>query len=285
MSAQPQRTGLIGKKLGMTQLFDNDGNQIMVTAIKADGCRVVGHRTNDNDGYTAVRLGNGEVKTKNMSKPERGQYAKAGVEPMRRMVEFRVSEDALVDIGAQISVDHFAKGQYVDITGTSKGKGFAGAMKRHGFGGMRATHGTSTVHRHLGSTGQCQDPGKVFKGKKMPGHMGNATTTMINLQVVDYDTEEGVIFVKGSVPGPKNGWVVLSDAVKKALKEDAPFPAAVIEEEVAEEEPEAEEASVEENGETTEKQTADQDEEQPEDTEEKSQEADDEDTSPTDEDK
>jgi large subunit ribosomal protein L3 len=258
----------------------------MVTAIKADGCKVVGHRTNDNDGYTAVRLGNGDIKTKNMSKPERGQYAKAGVEPMRRMVEFRVSEDALVDIGAQISVDHFAKGQYVDITGTSKGKGFAGAMKRHGFGGMRATHGTSTVHRHLGSTGQCQDPGKVFKGKKMPGHMGNATTTMINLQVVDHDTEEGVIFVKGSVPGPKNSWVILSDALKKVLVDDAPFPAAVIEEEAAEEEPEAEEVSDDKTvGEADGEKAAESAEENSEDTEDQSQEADDKKASAKDEDK
>ncbi len=246
MSVAQRRTGLIGKKLGMTRLFDGDGNQVMVTAIKADGCKVVGHRTNDNDGYTAIRLGNGSIKTKNLSKPERGQYAKAGVEPMRRITEFRVSEDALVDVGAQISVDHFAKGQFVDITGTSKGKGFAGAIKRHGFGGMRATHGTSTVHRHLGSTGQCQDPGRVFKGKKMPGHMGNDTTTMINLQVVDHDADEGVIFVKGSVPGPKNGWVVLSDSIKKALSEDAPFPASLVEtesEQDADEEAPAQEAS------------------------------------------
>jgi large subunit ribosomal protein L3 len=221
------RSGLIAKKLGMTRVFTEDGSHVPVSVLKVDNCQVVAQRTADKDGYTAVQVGVGAAKVKNVTRAMRGHFAKAEVEPKRKLAEFRVSEDALVDVGAEITVDHFVKGQYVDATGTSIGKGFAGAMKRWGFGGLRASHGVSISHRSHGSTGQCQDPGKVFKGKKMAGHLGAGRVTVQNLKVVDADVEEGLILVHGAVPGPKGGWLFLRDAVKKALPEDAPFPAAV----------------------------------------------------------
>jgi large subunit ribosomal protein L3 len=224
-----KRSGLIGQKLGMTRVFQDDGTHVPVTVLHIDDCQVVDQRTQERDGYTALQLGVGKAKVKRVGKAMRGHFAKAEVEPKQRMAEFRVSEDALVDIGAQLSPEHFAKGQYVDVAATSIGKGFAGAMKRWGFAGLRATHGVSISHRSHGSTGQCQDPGKVFKGKKMAGHMGASRITMQNLEVIGADVEEGLLLIKGSVPGPKSGWVLIQDAVKKALPEDAPRPAGLIE--------------------------------------------------------
>jgi len=237
------RTGLIAQKLGMTRVFDDTGNHVPVTVLKLDGCDVVDQRTMDRDGYTAVQLGTGAAKPKRVSQAMRGHFAKAKVEPRRKVVEFRVSEDALVDIGTRLAVDHFVSGQYVDVTGTSIGKGFAGAMKRHNFGGLRASHGVSVSHRSHGSTGQCQDPGKVFKGKKMAGHMGAVRVTTQNLRVVTTDGDEGLILIEGAVPGSKGGYVLIRDAIKKALPEDVPFPtvasdaAPVAEEAVAENAP------------------------------------------------
>ncbi len=221
------RTGVIAQKLGMTRVFDDTGNHIPVTVLKLDGCDVVDQRTIERDGYTAVQLGTGAAKPKRVSKAMRGHFAKAKVEPRRKIVEFRVSEDALVDIGTRLAVDHFVSGQFVDVTGTSIGKGFAGAMKRHNFGGLRASHGVSISHRSHGSTGQCQDPGKVFKGKKMAGHMGAKQRTQQNLEIVSTDVERGLIFVMGSVPGSKGGWLLIKDAVKVARNADAPYPAAL----------------------------------------------------------
>ena len=241
------RSGLIAQKVGMTRVFADDGGQVPVTVLKVDNCQVVAQKTEDRDGYNAVQLGVGSAKPNRVTKAMRGHFAKANVEPKARLAEFRVDADALVDVGAQISVAHFVPGQHVDVCGTSKGKGFAGAMKRHNFGGMRASHGVSISHRAHGSTGQCQDPGKVFKGKKMAGHMGDARVTTQNLKVVANDEERGLVLVTGSVPGPKTGWVLISDAVKKAMPEDLPFPAAVVATEApAVEEPEAEEEVVEE---------------------------------------
>ena len=220
------RTGVIAKKMGMTRLFQDDGRHVPVTVLALEGCQVVSHRTNDVDGYTAVTLGAGTKKAKNVKKPQRGYFGKAEVEPKARLAEFRVSEDGLVDIGAEIGADHFMSGQKVDVTGTTQGKGFAGAMKRWGFGGLRASHGVSISHRSHGSTGQCQDPGKVFKGKKMAGHMGARTRTQQNLEVVQIDEGRGLVFVKGSVPGHKGGWLLVKDAVKKKHG-DLPFPAAI----------------------------------------------------------
>lgn len=222
------RAGVIAQKVGMTRVFTEDGKHIPVTVLKLDGCRVVGHRTNEKNGYTAVQLGAGSVKVKNMSRAERGHFAKAQVEPRRRLVEFRVSPENLIDVGAEIRADHFVPGQYVDASGISIGKGFAGAMKRHNFGGLRATHGVSISHRSHGSTGQCQDPGRVFKGKKMAGHMGQVRVTTQNLEVVSTDPERGLILVKGAIPGAKGGWVQLRDAVKKPLPEGVPMPGAFV---------------------------------------------------------
>jgi len=236
----------------MTRVFQEDGSHVPVTVLHVDDCQVVAQRTEETDGYTAVQLGVGKAKVKNVGQAMRGHFAKAEVEPKKRVAEFRVSEDALIDVGAQLSPAHFAKGQYVDVAGTSIGKGFAGAMKRWGFGGLRASHGVSISHRSHGSTGQCQDPGKVFKGKKMAGHLGAGRVTMQNLEVIDADEENGLLLIKGSVPGPKSGWLMISDAVKRALHADAPLPAGLIEraeEEVAEEaapEAVAEEAVAEE---------------------------------------
>ncbi|MEO0862589.1 MAG: 50S ribosomal protein L3 [Pseudomonadota bacterium] len=222
------RSGVIAKKVGMTRLFMEDGKQIPVTVLQLDGLQVVGQRTEDKHGYTAVQLGAGAAKAKRTSQAMRGVYKAAGVEPKRKIVEFRVDAENLIEVGEEIIADHYFEGQFVDVSGTSIGKGFAGAMKRHNFGGLRASHGVSISHRSHGSTGQCQDPGKVFKGKKMAGHMGAARVTTQNLQVVRTDTDRGLIMVKGAVPGSKGGWVTVKDAVKKPFPENAILPAALM---------------------------------------------------------
>jgi large subunit ribosomal protein L3 len=221
------RTGLIAQKLGMSRLFTGEGDHVAVTVLRVDNCQVVAQRTEASDGYTAVQLGVGTAKVKNVTKPQRGHFAKAKVEPKARLAEFRVSEDALVPVGAEITAAHFVAGQYVDVTGTSIGKGFAGGMKRHNFGGLRATHGVSVSHRSLGSTGQRQSPGKTFKNKKMAGQMGNARVTTQSLEVVAADAERGLLLIKGSVPGSDRGWVLVKDAVKRKAPEGLPFPAAL----------------------------------------------------------
>ena len=221
------RSGILAKKLGMTRLFMEDGKQIPVTVLQLDGLQVVTQRTMEKDGYTAVQLGAGTPKVKRVSKAMRGHYAAQKVEPKRKLVEFRVSEDNLISVGEELSAEHYLDGQKVDVSGTSTGKGFQGAMKRHNFGGLRATHGVSVSHRSHGSTGQCQDPGKVFKGKKMAGHMGAARVTTQNLEVVKTDAERGLIMIKGAVPGSKGGWVTVKDSVKKKLPDGVPFPAAL----------------------------------------------------------
>ncbi|MEP0520304.1 MAG: 50S ribosomal protein L3 [Hyphomicrobiales bacterium] len=222
-----RRSGVIAQKMGMTRVYSDAGEHIPVTVLKMDNCQVVAQRTEETNGYTALQLGVGARKVKNTPKALRGHFAAAKVEPKRRVAEFRVSEDSLVDVGAEITADHFVSGQYVDVVGTSIGKGFAGAMKRHNFGGMRASHGVSISHRAHGSTGQCQDPGKVFKGKKMAGHLGAERVTTQNLVVVKTDVDRGLILVKGSVPGAKGGWIMISDAVKRTLPAEAPMPAAI----------------------------------------------------------
>ena len=221
------RTGIIAKKLGMTRLFLEDGRQVPVTVLQLDGLQVIAQRTAATDGYTAVQLGAGEAKAKRTTAAMRGHFAKASVAPKRKIVEFRVAEENLINVGEEITADHYFSGQYVDIAGISIGKGFAGAMKRHNFGGLRASHGVSVSHRSHGSTGQCQDPGKVFKGKKMAGHLGAVRVTTQNLQVVRTDSDRGLIMVKGSVPGSKGGWVTVKDAVKKATPENLIYPAAL----------------------------------------------------------
>jgi large subunit ribosomal protein L3 len=221
------RSGVIAKKLGMTRLFLENGAQVPVTVLQLDNLQVVAQRTADKDGYTAVQLGAGAAKAKRTTAAMRGHFAKASVEPKRKIAEFRVSPDNLIEVGAEITADHYLAGQYVDIAGVSIGKGFAGAMKRHNFGGLRASHGVSVSHRSHGSTGQCQDPGKVFKGKKMAGHLGAVRTTTQNLEVVRTDADRGLIMVKGAVPGSKGGWVTIKDAVKKAAPAGLPMPAAV----------------------------------------------------------
>lgn len=240
------RTGLIARKEGMTRIFDEDGRHVPVTVLKVDRCQVVAVRSEDTDGYVAVQLGAGLAKVKRTSKANRGHFSKAKVEPKRKLAEFRVSNENILDIGVELGPNHFIKGQYVDVTATSKGKGFAGAMKRHNFGGMRASHGVSISHRAHGSTGQCQEPGKVFKGKKMAGQMGNERVTTQNLEVVGVDLEDGLILVKGAVPGANSAWVLIRDAVKKPLPKDVPFPAGLKEEPKAEEEQKPEEAAQEE---------------------------------------
>jgi len=221
------RTGILAQKLGMTRLFDDDGGHVPVSVLRVDECEVVAARRPDRDGYAAVQLGVGRAKTKNVSKPMRGHFAKAKVTPKARLAEFRVSEDALLEPGTALSVGHFVIGQYVDVCGTSIGKGFAGAMKRWGFKGLRASHGVSVSHRSHGSTGNRQDPGKVFKGKKMAGHMGDRRVTVQNLEVVGIDHERGLLLVKGAVPGARGGYVRVTDAVKRALPQEAPYPAGV----------------------------------------------------------
>jgi large subunit ribosomal protein L3 len=221
------RSGVIAKKLGMTRLFMPDGRQVPVTVLQMEGVQVVAQRTPERDGYTAVQLGAGAAKPKNVSQPMRGHFARAQVAPKRKLVEFRVAPENLIEVGAEITADHFIAGQHVDVSGTSIGKGFAGAMKRWNFGGLRASHGVSISHRSHGSTGQCQDPGKVFKGKKMAGHLGSARVTTQNLQVVKTDAERGLLMIKGSVPGSKGGWVTVRDAVKTKAPEGLPTPAAI----------------------------------------------------------
>ncbi|MBF9059334.1 50S ribosomal protein L3 [Rhodobacterales bacterium HKCCSP123] len=221
------RSGVIAKKLGMTRLFMEDGRQVPVTVLQLDKLQVVAQRTAEKDGYSAVQLGAGTAKVKRVTAPMRGHFAKASVEPKRKLAEFRVDPENLLNVGEEIIADHYFEGQFVDVTGTSIGKGFAGAMKRHNFGGLRASHGVSISHRSHGSTGQCQDPGRVFKGKKMAGHMGAARVTTQNLQVVRTDSDRGLIMVKGAVPGSKGGWVTIKDAVKKPFPENAILPAAL----------------------------------------------------------
>ena len=221
------RSGVIAKKIGMTRLFMDNGQQIPVTVLCLDGLQVVAQRTSETDGYTAVQLGLGSAKAKRTSQAMRGHFAKANVAPKRKVAEFRVSADNLIEVGAEISAEHFLEGQMVDVSGTSIGKGFQGAMKRWNFKGLRATHGVSISHRSHGSTGQCQDPGKVFKGKKMAGHMGAAKVTTQNLEVIRTDADRGLIMVKGAVPGSKGGWVTIKDAMKKKLPDGVPFPAAI----------------------------------------------------------
>ena len=220
------RTGVIAKKLGMTRLFDEAGTHVPVTVLSLDGCQVVAHRTKDKDGYVALQLGVGAKKVKNTSQAMRGHFAKALVEPKRVLCEFRVDEDGLIDVGAEFTADHFVPGQKVDIQGVTVGKGFAGAMKRWHFGGMRATHGVSVSHRAHGSTGQRQDPGKVFKGKKMAGHLGQDNRTTLNLTVFRVDVERGLILLKGAVPGAEGGFVKIRDAIKLPVPNEVPTPGA-----------------------------------------------------------
>jgi large subunit ribosomal protein L3 len=221
------RSGVIAKKLGMTRLFLADGKQVPVTVLQLDSLQVVAQRTNDKDGYTAVQLGAGVAKAKRTTAAQRGHFAKANVAPKRKIAEFRVTPDCLIGVGEEITADHYFAGQFVDVAGTSVGKGFQGAMKRHNFGGLRASHGVSVSHRSHGSTGQCQDPGKVFKGKKMAGHMGAVRTTTQNLQVVRTDADRGLIMIKGAVPGSAGGWVTVKDAVKKPVPDNVIRPAAL----------------------------------------------------------
>ena len=223
------RTGLIAKKLGMTRLFKEDGTHVPVTVLQVDDLQVVDVRTTERDGYTAVQLGAGKAKVKNVSKPNRGHFAKAKVEPKKKLAEFRVADDAVLEVGASLSAAHFVAGQKVDVTGTSKGKGFAGAMKRWNFAGLEATHGVSISHRSHGSTGNRQDPGKVFKNKKMAGHLGSERITTLNLEVAAVDAEKNLIMIRGSVPGGKNETVLVRDAIKKARHAEAPYPAALVE--------------------------------------------------------
>ena len=221
------RTGVIAKKLGMSRIFRDDGRQVPVTVLQLDALKVVAKRTMEKDGYTAVQLGAGLSKPKNVNRPLRNYYSKSNVETKRLLREFRVSSENLIDVGAEITANHYVEGQYVDVSGVSIGKGFAGAMKRHNFRGLRASHGVSISHRSHGSTGQCQDPGRVFKGKKMAGHMGAKKVTTQNLEVVSADEETGLILVKGAVPGARGGWVTINDATKKPFEEKSPLPAAI----------------------------------------------------------
>lgn len=219
------RTGLIAKKLGMSRIFEADGTHVPVTVLSVAGLKVIAVKTTEKDGYTAVQLGTGAVKAKNVSKPLKGHFAKANTEPKKKLGEFRVSEDCLLSVGNELSVEHFVAGQYVDVCSTSIGKGFAGVMKRHNFAGLEATHGVSVSHRSHGSTGQRQDPGKVFKGKKMAGHMGAERVTVQNLKVVAVDADKGLLMVKGAVPGSENSWIRVTDAIKKAANVQLPMPA------------------------------------------------------------
>jgi len=222
------RTGVIAQKMGMMRLFSDNGQHLPVTVLQMKGCQVVAQKTEETDGYTALQLGAGERKPKNVTKPLRGHFAKAKVTPRQRVAEFRIDPANMVEVGAEISADHFVSGQRIDVTGTSIGKGFSGAMKRHNFGGLRASHGVSISHRSHGSTGQCQDPGRVFKGKKMAGQYGNKQITTLNLEVVKTDEARGLLFIKGAVPGPKSAWVLVRDAVKKPHA-DLPMPAKLYE--------------------------------------------------------
>ena len=218
------RSGIIAKKLGMTRVFTDAGDHVPVTVLHVEGCQVVAHRTQEKNGYTALQLGVGKAKVKNVSKAERGRFAVARVEPKMRLAEFRVAEDKMIPVGAEITADHFAVGQYVDVTGVTIGKGFAGAMKRWNFSGLEASHGVSISHRSHGSTGNRQDPGRTFKNKKMPGHLGVERVTTLNLKVMQTDVARGLILVEGAVPGVKGGWITVRDAVKKKLPEGVPKP-------------------------------------------------------------
>jgi large subunit ribosomal protein L3 len=218
------RSGVIAQKLGMTRVFTDAGEQVPVTVLQLQNCQVVAQRTSEKDGYTAVQLGSGTRKVKRTTKAERGHFARASVEPKRKVAEFRVDADKLIAVGAELTADHFLPGQYVDVTGTSIGRGFQGVIKRWSFGGGRATHGNSLSHRVHGSTGQRQDPGKVFKKKKMAGHMGDRRVTTLNLKVVKTDVARGLIMVGGAVPGAKGGWIMVRDAVKRAAPEGLPVP-------------------------------------------------------------
>ena len=223
------RTGLLAKKLGMTRIFRDDGTHVPVTVLHIDGLQVVAQRTQEKDGYTAVQIGWGKAKVKNVSQPNRGHFAKAKVEPKAKVVEFRVADDALLEPGAALSAAHFAVGQIVDVCGITQGKGFAGGMKRWNFSGLEASHGVSISHRSLGSTGNRQDPGRTFKNKKMAGHLGVERVTTLNLQVAAVDVEKGPLMIRGAVPGSKGGYVMVRDAIKRARPADAPYPAALLE--------------------------------------------------------
>ncbi|MBM3597875.1 MAG: 50S ribosomal protein L3 [Alphaproteobacteria bacterium] len=222
------RTGLIAQKMGMSRVFADDGSHVPVTVLKVDACQVVAVRTKDKDGYTAVQLGVGKAKVKNVSKPMRGHFAKAKVEPKRKLVEFRVDDKGLLEVGAELSVEHFLPGQFVDVAGTSIGKGFAGVMKRWNFAGLEASHGVSISHRSHGSTGNRQDPGRTFPGKKMAGHLGDKRITVQNLKIVSTDAARGLIMIKGAVPGAKGGYVLVTDAKKRKAPKEAPVPAALV---------------------------------------------------------
>jgi large subunit ribosomal protein L3 len=221
------RSGVIAQKVGMTRIYTDAGEHVPVTVLRMESCQVVAQRTEDKNGYTAVQIGAGVAKVKNVSKSMRGNFALAQVEPKAKLAEFRVSTDNLLDVGTELAASHFIAGQLVDVTGTSIGKGFAGAMKRHNFAGLRATHGVSVSHRSHGSTGNRQDPGKVFKNKKMAGHMGQTRVTTQNLEVVSTDDDRGLILVRGAVPGSKGSWILVRDAVKAGIPADAPRPAGV----------------------------------------------------------
>lgn len=221
------RSGVIAQKIGMTRVYNDAGEHVPVTVLRMENCQVVAQRTEEKNGYTAVQLGVGLSKVKNTSKALRGHFAKSSVEPKAKLAEFRVSPENMLDVGAEITAEHYVPGQKVDVTGTSVGKGFQGVMRRHNFGGGRASHGVSISHRAHGSTGQNQDPGRVFKGKKMAGHMGSTRVTTQNLEVVQTDLERGLVLIRGAVPGSKGAWILVRDAVKVALPEDAPKPAAL----------------------------------------------------------
>jgi len=223
------RTGLIARKLGMTRLFKDDGTHVPVTVLQLDELQVVEVRTQERDGYTAVQLGTGRAKVKNVTQPNRGHFSRLKVEPKKKLVEFRVAADALLETGAALSASHFVTGQKVDVTGTSKGKGFAGGMKRWNFAGLEASHGVSISHRSLGSTGNRQDPGKTFKNKKMAGHLGDERITTLNLEIAAVDAERNLLMVRGAIPGAKNGFVLVRDAIKKPRHAEAPYPAGLVE--------------------------------------------------------
>jgi len=233
------RTGLIAKKIGMTSVYTETGNMTAVSVLQVENCQVVAQKTKEKDGYTALQLGVGKARVKNVSKALRGHYAKAKVEPKRKLAEFRVDEKAMLEPGTELVASHFVPGQYVDVTGNTVGKGFAGVMKRWNFAGLEASHGVSVAHRSHGSTGQRQDPGRVFKGKKMAGHMGTNQITQQNLQIVQVDDEQGIIMVKGTVPGADNGYLLIKDSVKKGAHPNAPYPAGVRKSAETEQKPEA----------------------------------------------
>jgi len=249
MALPQSRTGVIARKLGMTRVFTEDGTHVPVTVLQLDDVQVVAQRTTEKDGYSALQLGAGKAKAKRTPKAMRGHFAKASVEPKRKLIEFRVPEDALIEVGAKITADHFVAGQRVDVAGLSIGKGFAGAMKRWNFGGLRASHGVSISHRAHGSTGQCQDPGKVFKGKKMAGHLGSERVSIQNLEVVRVDAERGLVLVKGAVPGAEGAWIELRDAVKGAKADDLPLPGKFVTLEALNAAPAAEAGEAEASGE------------------------------------